>query len=85
MTLFDQPHIALLQRIDSAIERLRLLPETPTITQSIANLHMKRGWVESDNYVIRQVNEELVAYIGGEIGRLTKATGLRSRFVGKRG
>jgi len=76
------PHILLLQRIDAAIERLLLLPETPTIALSIANLRMQRGWVESDNYVVRQVNEEMVGLIGREIGMLTKATGLRSDFVG---
>lgn len=84
MTLFDQPHILLLQRIDAAIVRMELLPESPTVAQSIANLKTKRGWVEADNYVIRQINQEAVAAIGREIGMLTKATGLRSPFVGKK-
>lgn len=68
----------LLQRIDAAIERLELLPTTPTIASSLANLHTKRVWVVSGQYVVRQVNEELVACIGREIALWTQAYGVNA-------
>lgn len=69
----DAERIVVLQRIDTAIKRLSALAITPTIAQSITNLEMKRGWVESGNYVLRQINEEGCAVIGREIATMTKA------------
>lgn len=68
----------LLQRIDAAIERLELLPTTPTIARSLSNLGTKREWVVSGQYIVRQVNEELVACIGREIALWTQAYAVNS-------
>lgn len=82
LDLFEQPHVTLLQRIDAAIARLLLCEQTEICQQSVANLRIKRGWVESGQYSVRSVSEEIIGLMAREIGHLTKATGLRSRFVG---
>ena len=63
----------LLKRIDAAIAHLLAIePQTDTLQRSIANLRHKRALVESDAYVMRQVNEEAVALVGRMICNTVK-------------
>ena len=62
-----------LRRIDEAVARMQLLPMTDAVNQSIENLQAKRKLVESGDFVVRQVNEEAVRYVGEQIAMLTKA------------
>lgn len=62
-----------LRRIDEAVARMQLLPMTDTVAQSVKNLQAKRKLVESGDFVVRQVNEEAVRYVGTQIAMLTKA------------
>ena len=66
-----EKHI-LLDRIDAAISRLSTLEGTASIENSIANLKMKRELVESDNFIVRQVNEEAVRLVGIEIASMIR-------------
>lgn len=62
-----------LRRIDEAVARMQLLPMTDAVKKSIENLQAKRRLVESGDFVVRQVNEEAVRYVGEQIAILTKA------------
>lgn len=75
----------LLARLDAAIQRMSAIePKTPTCLQSINNLKQKQLLVASgEPYQVRQVNEEYIRAFGGEIGKLTNATGLKSSYIKK--
>lgn len=67
-----EEQLSLINRLEKAITSLEVLEQTDLVKKSITNLKEKKQLVLDNNYSIRQVNEDAIRFIGGQIAGLTK-------------